>query len=328
MHTRTQEVGDLFAYEITQPVDVGRGRSALVPILQAEADAERVVLYNPEIRDKNPMTAFRIKNTTGLTLEGGPVTVFEGDAYVGEAMLDTLRKADERITPYSVELGVTVKHESFHQRESFTKATRHGQYLYKHYRELLVTRYELSSRLERELTAYLDHRFTYAVREGTPEPAEITDNFWRFRLQLEQGKTTRFEVKEVAEQTESIYLPNIALAEIKRLHSDELIPEATRKQLETIAGHAETLARAQEQIAQKKQAIEKLEQGQARLRENLKALGASSEEARLRSKYVAKLTDEEEQIERLRAEIVQLEKRVEGEKEAIESLIGEIRMPG
>jgi hypothetical protein len=43
-------------------------------------------------------------NSTGLTLEGGPVTVFEGDSYVGEAMLDTMRKNDQQITPYSVEL--------------------------------------------------------------------------------------------------------------------------------------------------------------------------------------------------------------------------------
>ena len=51
VHTRTQEVGDLFAYEITQPVDIARSRSALVPILQKEVDMERVALYNSEIRD-------------------------------------------------------------------------------------------------------------------------------------------------------------------------------------------------------------------------------------------------------------------------------------
>ncbi len=138
VHTRTQEVSDLFTYEITQPVDVGRSRSALVPILQANADAERVVLYNPAIREKNPMTAFRLKNRTGLTLEGGPVTVFEGDAYVGEAMLDNMRKDDERITPYSVELAVTVKHESHQKREAFTRVKKHGQYIHKYYRNLLV----------------------------------------------------------------------------------------------------------------------------------------------------------------------------------------------
>jgi hypothetical protein len=72
VHTKTQEVGDLFTYEITQPVDVGRGRSALVPILQASADAERVVLYNPAVREKNPMTAFRLKRPYRAHAGGRP----------------------------------------------------------------------------------------------------------------------------------------------------------------------------------------------------------------------------------------------------------------
>ncbi|MGI5860860.1 MAG: hypothetical protein ACOX6T_02255 [Myxococcales bacterium] len=327
VQTRTQEVGDLFAYEITQPVDVGRGRSALVPILQADVDVERVALYNPSVREKNPMTAFRLKNSTGLTLEGGPVTVFEGDSYVGEAMLDTLRAGEERITPYSVELGVTVKHDAFERREDYTRATRHGQYIHKHYRRLLITRYDLSSRLDRELIAYLDHRFSYPVREETPEPVEITESFWRFRLALEPKKTTHFEVKEVAEQSEAIYVPNIALHEVKRLFTEKLIPESARKRLEEIARHAETISRLQQRISEDEQAIGRLEQGQARVRENLKALGASSEEARLRSKYVAKLSDEEEQIERLRAEIAELKEQIETEKEAVAKLIDKLQIP-
>ncbi|HCF58384.1 MAG TPA: hypothetical protein DFS52_10375, partial [Myxococcales bacterium] len=303
------------------------GRSALVPILQAEVDVERVALYNPSVREKNPMTAFRIKNSTGLTLEGGPVTVFEGDSYVGEAMLDTLRAGDERITPYSVELGVTVKHDSFERREDFTRATRHGQYLYKHYRRLLITRYDLSSRLDRELTAYLDHRFSHPVREETPEPVEVTDNFWRFRRKLEPKETTHFEVKEVAEESEAIYVPGIALHAVKRLFAEKLIPESAREQLEEIARHAETISRLQQQSSEDEQAVGKLEKGQARVRENLKALGSSSEEARLRGKYVAKLADEEEQIERLRAEIAELKAQIESEKEAIAKLIEKLQLP-
>jgi hypothetical protein len=46
-----------------------------------------------------------LTNTTGLTLEGGPVTVTEGDTYVGEAMLDTMKPDDKRFVPYAVELG-------------------------------------------------------------------------------------------------------------------------------------------------------------------------------------------------------------------------------
>ena len=39
-----QELGDLFEYKLRQPVTIRRNQSALVPILQAEVDAERVSL--------------------------------------------------------------------------------------------------------------------------------------------------------------------------------------------------------------------------------------------------------------------------------------------
>ena len=180
VQTRTQEVGDLFAYEITHPVDVGRGRSALVPILQAKVDAERVILYNREVREKNPMSAFRIQNNTGLTLEGGPVTVFEQGNYVGEAMLDTMRRDEKRIVPYSVELGVIVKQQTHNQREYLQRISKHGDTIHKYFRELLITQYQLQSRLDRDVQSYLDHHPTYPTRENTPEPVEVTDNFWRF----------------------------------------------------------------------------------------------------------------------------------------------------
>lgn len=328
VHTRTQEVGDLFTYEITQPVDIGRSRSALVPILQTETDMERVALYNQEIRDKNPMTAFRIKNNTGLTLEGGPVTVFEADSYVGEAMLDTMRQEDERITPYSVELGITVKHEESHVREDYTRVVKSGTYIYKYYRQLRKTTYEFNSRLDREIVAYLDHRFQHNVREDTPEPVEITDNFWRFKVDLARKKTTKFTVSEVSEQAESIEITGIAKTAIRQMVSEKLISEKIKAALEKIADKAEEIEDIEETIRKKEKAEQKIEKGQKRLRENLKALGNTTEEAKLRHKYVSSLGKEEERIEKLRHEVAGLREKLERERDVLDNMVEELDLRG
>ncbi|MBN2495864.1 MAG: hypothetical protein JXR96_14835 [Deltaproteobacteria bacterium] len=326
VHTHTQEVGDLFAYEIGQAVDVARGRSALVPILQSAVDCERVVLYNPEIRDKNPMTAFRIHNDTGLVLEGGPVTVFEAETYVGEAMLDTLRKEEERITPYSVELGVTVERKSRAQREDFTRVSKRGQTIYKHYRELSISEYRLHSRLDRSLSAYLDHRFTYPLREDTPEPIEVTEHFWRFKLTLPPGETTHFEVREVHKERESIHIPSIALVDIERMVESALIGEEQKAALEAVAERAARIVELQEKLEKKTREAEKIEDGQQRIRENLMALGSTSEEGKLRQRYVAKLAAEEERLEALRSECQALEAQIEAEREALDASVDELEI--
>lgn len=52
---------DLFEYKIDQPVTVPHDRSALIPIVQARMDGERVSIYNEAIRRDRPMGGMLLK---------------------------------------------------------------------------------------------------------------------------------------------------------------------------------------------------------------------------------------------------------------------------
>ena len=95
-----------------------RQQSALVPILQTGFEGKRVALFNAEVREKNPMSAICFKNTTGLMLEGGPITVFEQETYQGEAMLETMKPGEERLIPFSVELGCVITQDHRSERRN------------------------------------------------------------------------------------------------------------------------------------------------------------------------------------------------------------------
>lgn len=326
VHTHTQEVGDLFAYEITDPVDVDRGSSALVPIAQTEADLERVAFYNAEIRYDNPMTAFFFENSTGLFLEGGPVTVFEEGQYVGEAMLDSMRKNEERIVPYSVELGIKVKSNTHYRTEAVTKVSKSGQWIYKHYDEVKVTTYEIVSRLDRDVTLFLDHPFEYDTLHDTEKPEEKTDRFWRFKMDVPGDKTTEFKVGELKHAYESINIPGIAYEEIAQLVSDKLISKAVKKYLESVADRAREIYELEREMTKRREELARIDQGQERLRKNLKVLGNSTEENKLRQKYVATLTAEEDRIETLRAEIEKMEETLEQMRDALNEYVEEMKL--
>lgn len=326
VHTVTQEMGDLFAYEITHPVDIQRGCSALVPVLQKDADAERVLLYNPGIRRRNPLTALRLVNETGLTLEGGPVTVFEDDSYVGESMLKMLRHGEKSLVPYSVELGVTVQPEEEKKREDFTRVTRSGQYVVKHYRELRLVSYRIHSRLDKDKTLFLDHRFSSPIREDTPEPEEVTESFWRFKLELPPAETTTFRVTEVTKRRQVQDVRNLVRNEIHELAARALIPREALGQLERIASQKETLARLEKTTEEIKEQVSEIQSGQQRLRENLKALGKSSEEITLRRTYISKLTAQEEQIESLQKDQEKMKARISSEKEKLDEMVEKLSL--
>ena len=63
----TQDIGDLFEYRIKQPVTIHKNQSALVPILQARVDAEKVTLWSS--RQPRPLRALWLTNSSGLTLD-------------------------------------------------------------------------------------------------------------------------------------------------------------------------------------------------------------------------------------------------------------------
>ncbi|WP_163835347.1 hypothetical protein [Spartinivicinus ruber] len=325
IQTTSREVGDLFSYEITQPVDVERGRSALVPILQADMTAHKILFFNAAIRNKNPLSSFCLQNTSELTLEGGPITVYEGDSYVGEAMLDTMKAGNEQIIPYSVELGVIIKAKNSLSERHYTHATKQKQLIVRHYREEYITEYSIVSTLNKTSTLYLDHPFHYELNERPDDLIEITDNYWRFRIILPAKQETTYQVVEIKHSYDVVQIPNIVYQEIQSLNQLKLISEPIKKQLEEIAIHAEQKANLNSQQKQKNNQLKKIEKGQDRIRKNIEALGNSQEESQLRQRYVKTLTTEEDQLEVLSQEINKLEKEISNKTKEINQAIDELK---
>ena len=56
----------------------------------------------------HPTNAAELTNSTGKTLDGGPITVYDGGAYGGEALMETLKAGDKRLISYAVDLGTRI----------------------------------------------------------------------------------------------------------------------------------------------------------------------------------------------------------------------------
>src|SRR5207248_10154403 len=102
------QLGDFFQYVINQPVTLPRQKSALLPIVNKEVEATRLSIYNIGTHPKFPMLGLKLKNTSGLHLMQGPITVFEGSSYAGDARILDLQPNEERLISYAVDLGCEV----------------------------------------------------------------------------------------------------------------------------------------------------------------------------------------------------------------------------
>jgi len=303
VQTRTVQVGDLFQYVLDRPVTVKRNQSALVPILSAAISGKRVAIYNPGVREKNPLSALWLENTTGLTLEGGPLTVLEDEAYVGESMLETLKPAEKRLVPYSVELGcvVAIDHES-DVRDVHAVRIVNGVFHLLRYR-IARTLYRITNKTDGVIDLFLEHRFEPGWKlVDTPKPLETTESFQRFRFDAPKGET-KFVVSEQGDQWESLYLNQATREHLGVWMSSRYLDAEAHAALSEIVGLNERVAQSLRRQTELGRLIAEIGEKQKRVRENLGALRDSRDEQKLRERYVAELTRDEDELARMNAEL-------------------------
>ncbi len=301
---RERKIGDLFEYEIEHPVTIRRNQSALVPIVLRAFEGRPVLLYNKQTRPANPMRSVEFKNTTGLTLEGGPVTVIEGGSYVGEAMLDTLKPAEQRLIPYAVELSVHVLDNVESHNDRVHRVVINRGSLLTCYQHVQQTTYHFNNKGDGEQVLYLEH-----PRPGgewqlfdTPEPLEITENYWRFRLSLPAGKVTPFLVRQKLTLSQSFALADVADQQLALWIEQRYLDAVTAKILGQVINLRQQTAALEEQRRRLDQERQAIHHEQTRIRENLQALGDRPAEKDLRERFVRTLNTQEDRLEQIEGE--------------------------
>src|SRR6185503_268959 len=168
-------LGDYFQYVIDQPVSLGRQKSALLPIINKDVDASRVSIYNPNVQAKHPLLGLKFKNSTGMNLAQGPITVFEGSTYAGDTRVLDLQPNEERLVSYAIDLGteVAVKNGNNTSRITKVKAVKGIIWTDTLIREEKV--YDISNRSTTDRVVLLEHpnrKGQGFVFKGDNKPAE------------------------------------------------------------------------------------------------------------------------------------------------------------
>ncbi|MCP3136179.1 hypothetical protein [Pyxidicoccus xibeiensis] len=307
--TLTRDVGDLFEYGVDRPVTVHRNQSALVPILHKPFEGKRVLLYNRATREKNPMACIELKNTTGLTLEGGPVTVSEDERYVGEAMLDTMKPHDRRFVPYAVELGCVVSVEDRTEDGPVFKAMVHRGILVVEYFHVRKTKYVVRNKAPRAQVLYVEHpRTGWELMKDAPEPAETTDGFWRFKRELAASANDELVVVERTLGQRQYLISNIGLDEVTYFVSSRYVDRQVADALREVVALGQRVASLSEEEERLTEEREQLFKDQERIRSNIESLKSGASQRELAERFVAKLNEQEDRLEAIGRELARVEK--------------------
>jgi hypothetical protein len=306
---RERKLGDLFEYEIEHPVSIRRNQSALVPIVLRAFEGRPVLLHNRDTRPSNPMRCVEFRNTTGLTLEGGPVTVLEGGSYVGEAMLETLKPTEERLVPYAVELGVRVLDNVNSYTEAISRVVIHDRRLTTFRIQVQQTTYHFDNKSGSEQTLYLDQPRSARRHDGewqlfdTPAPHETTESYWRFRFSLPTGKVTAFVVQQRLPVQQALGLTDLNPGQLGYWLEQCHLDARTNGVLRQVIAAQHQAAELEGVLKQLEEERGRIHTEQGRIRENLQALGDRSAEKELRERFVRTLSAQEDRLEQIAAEV-------------------------
>lgn len=298
------EVGDLFEYRIDQPVTVNRDRSALIPIVQTKLEGERVSIFNESLRRDRPMSGLRLKNISPLTLEGGSLTVLDGDAYAGEALMERLKPGETRFVSFALDLGTLVTTQAKADREPVFLVRALNGVFQAHYHQAEKKTYTITNQTDKPRIVYIEHpvRKDWVLSESAPKPASKTASFYRFRVEVEPRKTAELVVNEHLTLMDSYAISSLSSRDLELFVSRRYIDDAARAALQKVLDLKSQIAAVEARMAGMDAEAREIGEDQARLRENIKALKETAEAKQLIARYVSKANEQESRIEQITAE--------------------------
>ena len=305
------QIGELFAYESKSPISVGRRQAAMVPIVTEYMDGSKILYYRGSVSPKL-MNAFYLSNSSKLTLETGPINIFEGSTAVGEGLLkQSLQTGMKEIIPFAIEAGCTIETTGKDEYKNVHKASFVNGVMILRQFYLKEMTYKCVNKSPRGFTFYLDHpKSSGYTLIDTAKPEEEVAGYYRFKMDLAVGhaegrsavadKPLEFKVTEQQEVSSQIYVQNQSMDQIRFYLEQPYLSAKAKELLKDVVGYMNTIAEQERLLGEMRTETEKLVRDQGRYRQNMQILNTNNpKESEKRAEYLERLTKIEERLEKL-----------------------------
>ncbi len=294
---QTADAGEAFRFTLKDPISLPKHKSSLFPIVNDEIGGERVAIYSPGQHPEHPMAGLKLKNTTDIHLQPGPITVFDAGDYAGDARIADISPAAERLLSYALALDIEIATKSLPSEKRTTKLSIKSGGLILHQIESREQHYTIKNSGSHEYSILVEHPLDKDWPEVTPEPSETTRSQHRFIVKTPAGKTTELVVTERRPAKETQILKGLESARMTIVlqESAEKSPAIAQALTQVIDLRTE-LSKAADARRLVEKSLGDYTTEQGRIRDNLKAVGADD---KLRTLYLKKLGEAEAAIEKL-----------------------------
>ena len=295
------EIADLFQYSIKNPVTVKKNESTMLPFLQQEIAARKLIIYSEDSSEDHPLNAAELTNDTGFTLDGGPITVFDEGAYAGEALVETIKAKDKRFISYGVDLGTRISTNEDSRADNVRSLHAHNGVLTTKSARVMKETYTIHNVDARAKTLIIEH----PVRPGntlidTAKPIETATDVYRFEVKVPASGDVTFPVSEENIYDQSTQVSSLNPAGLIVYVQNKSISDAARRQLQQISDLKTQIVAADAERRRVDADIASTMVDEQRNRENIASLSQVSNQQQLVQDYARKLADQEVSIAKSR----------------------------
>ena len=328
----SQEATTQVVFQVPEPISVETGHSLLVPIVAEAIPLERVSVYQPDTHPTHPLASVRLTNDGEVGLPPGVLTLYERGTeggqvtYVGDARLAALPAGDERMISFAVDQKVRIDRRISSDRAVARSAIADGV-LRLQVTEEQQTTYTIEGAAREPRTVILEHPRAGGdwrlVSPMAEDESEVTDTHYRIPVAVAAGETVTVDVVLERPQTERVVLSDLNLGQVAfYAQSDEISPEV-RAAIADMRGHLTTINELQEKLAELNASVSTIVAEQGRIRDNLRAVPEDSD---LYQRYLATLSDQEDQLLDLRAAIDETQAERQAARAALRDYVNGLRL--
>ena len=271
-----ENVGALFQF-IVDNVTLPQQRGAMIPIINDSVGVEKVSIYNSKILKNHPLVGIFLKNSTGKHLPAGPVTLFQGGFYAGDARMEDVPAGQQRLLSYAVDQELQVLDSSNSRETLITSGKIVGGVLVLQRKQVAQQEYRLENRSNTVKTIIIEH----PVRSGwslvdNSDLMETTAAWYRFRRVAPANKQITLTVSEEQIHEQRLVLQQMSASGLFAQRQGNHFSPAMQAVLTQAANEQQTVEKSQRDLQENNQQLENLKKEQERIQANLKAVGSGS----------------------------------------------------
>ena len=301
---RGGQVGELFQYVIDKAVSLSRQQSAMLPILNQQVTGERYSLYNESTDPKYPLNAVRVKNASSLHLMQGPITVFDGGTYAGDAQISDMAPGAQQLVTYALDLDTEIAPVQGPSPVTLVSVKISKGVFYYSSKAQRERVYNIINRGTKNRTVLIEHPLQPEWTLSSPKEAlERTRDAYRFAVPVASGKNGSLSVVETRIVDQSIALSSLGGDQVAIYIKSTVVSQAVKDALQKLVVLQQKVSDTTTQRASREQRVSDIGNDQSRIRQNMNQLSQNSD---LYKRYVKTLTDEEDELAKARDEIARL----------------------